>query len=77
MSQALRKRAARTTSVKPGYGGPCPPRGHGPHRYYFKLYALHVEKLLLKAGAKRADLDRALKSHMLGKAQYTGWYERR
>jgi Raf kinase inhibitor-like YbhB/YbcL family protein len=62
---------------KPGYGGPCPPRGHGPHRYYFKLYALHVEKLLLKAGAKRADLDRALKSHMLGKAQYTGWYERR
>jgi phospholipid-binding protein, PBP family len=22
-----------------GYGGPCPPRGHGPHRYYFALHA--------------------------------------
>ena len=20
-----------------GYGGPCPPRGQGPHRYYLKL----------------------------------------
>jgi Raf kinase inhibitor-like YbhB/YbcL family protein len=20
---------------KPGYGGPCPPKGHGPHRYFF------------------------------------------
>ena len=22
-----------------GYGGPCPPRGHGSHRYCFRLYA--------------------------------------
>jgi phosphatidylethanolamine-binding protein (PEBP) family uncharacterized protein len=25
---------------RPGYGGPCPPRGHGPHRYVFRLAAL-------------------------------------
>ena len=62
---------------KPGYSGPCPPRGHLPHRYYFKLHALNVEKLSLKAGAKRADLDRALKGHMLAEAQYMGRYERK
>lgn len=24
----------------PGYGGPLPPEGHGPHHYYFWVYAL-------------------------------------
>lgn len=61
----------------PGYGGPCPPKGHGPHRYFFKLFALDTETLKLRAGAKRADLDRALRDHVLGQAQYMGRYERR
>ena len=25
---------------KVGWGGPCPPKGKGPHRYVFALYAL-------------------------------------
>ena len=25
-----------------GYGGPCPPRGHGLHHYHFRLLALGV-----------------------------------
>jgi hypothetical protein len=25
---------------KPGYAGPCPPRGHKPHAYHFRLSAL-------------------------------------
>jgi len=62
---------------KPGYGGPCPPRGHGPHRYYFRLYALDVESLGLAAGARRAQLDAALRGHILDEAQYMGRYERR
>jgi Raf kinase inhibitor-like YbhB/YbcL family protein len=62
---------------KRGYGGPCPPRGHGAHRYYFRLYALDVADLKLRAGAKRAELDRALKGHILAEAQYMGRYERR
>jgi Raf kinase inhibitor-like YbhB/YbcL family protein len=62
---------------KVGYGGPCPPKGHGLHRYFFKLYALDTESLDLRAGAKRVDLDRALRNHTVAEAQYMGRYERR
>jgi Raf kinase inhibitor-like YbhB/YbcL family protein len=61
---------------KLGYNGPCPPRGHGPHRYFFKLQALDVPSLGLRAGAKRAALDRALYRHVLAKTEYMGRYER-
>jgi Raf kinase inhibitor-like YbhB/YbcL family protein len=62
---------------KPGYGGPCPPKGHGAHRYYFTLYAVDKASLGLSAGAKRQDLDRALKGRALGQARYMGRYERK
>jgi len=62
---------------RPGYGGPCPPKGHGPHRYYFRLYALDVPSLGLGPGVKRAQLDRALRGHILAQAEYMGRYERR
>ena len=62
---------------KPGYGGPCPPRGHGPHRYYFKLYALGVPSLGLPPGARRADIDKAMRGHILAETQYMGRYERK
>jgi Raf kinase inhibitor-like YbhB/YbcL family protein len=62
---------------KPGYGGPCPPKGNGPHRYNFTLYAVDRPALGLPPGAARADLDRALKGRVLGKAQYMGRYERK
>jgi hypothetical protein len=62
---------------KQGYGGPCPPKGHGPHRYFFKLYAVGAASLGLKAGAKRAEIDRALRGHVLGEVQYMGRYERK
>ena len=60
-----------------GYGGPCPPKGHGPHRYFFKLYALDIAPLGLPAGARRAQIDKALRGHILVEAQYLGRYERR
>ena len=61
---------------KPGYGGPCPPRGHGAHRYYFTIHAVDRPALGLPPGAKRQELDRALKNHVLARAQYMGRYER-
>jgi Raf kinase inhibitor-like YbhB/YbcL family protein len=57
-----------------GYGGPCPPAGK-PHRYYFRLYALDV-KLSLKAGASKADVEGAMKGHILGQAELMGKYGR-
>jgi Raf kinase inhibitor-like YbhB/YbcL family protein len=81
LPEGFRAGRAGTSGVNdfgnPGYGGPCPPRGHGPHRYYFKLFAMDVEKLGLKEGAKRAELDRALRGHIVGETWAMGRYERR
>ena len=59
---------------KTGYGGPCPPAGK-PHRYFFKLYALDTS-LDLKAGANKADVERAIKNHTLGNAELIGRFGR-
>jgi Raf kinase inhibitor-like YbhB/YbcL family protein len=59
---------------RPGYGGPCPPPGPA-HRYFFNLYAL--DRLLdLKQGATKADLEHAMKGHVLARAQLIGRYGR-
>jgi Raf kinase inhibitor-like YbhB/YbcL family protein len=58
-----------------GYNGPMPPPGHGPHRYYFRLYALDQE-LHLKPGLTRNQLMNKIRSHILGSATLMGRYER-
>jgi hypothetical protein len=65
---------ARNDFRKIGYGGPCPPPGK-PHRYFFKFYALGT-KLNLKAGATKADLESAMKDHIVGQAEIMGRYGR-
>lgn len=57
-----------------GYGGPCPPRGPA-HRYFFKLYALDT-LLNLKPGLRKADIEKAMKGHILAQTQYMGTYRR-
>jgi Raf kinase inhibitor-like YbhB/YbcL family protein len=57
------------------YGGPRPPPGHGPHRYFFELYALGVPQLGLSVGASRAEVEAALKPHTLAGARLMGRYE--
>lgn len=60
-----------------GYGGPCPPRGHGPHRYFFILRALDIPSTGLPKGASLKDVEEAIKGHILGEARIMGTYERR
>jgi Raf kinase inhibitor-like YbhB/YbcL family protein len=57
---------------KQTYGGPCPPIGR--HRYFFKLYALDTE-LELKSPNK-AQLESALRGHILAQAQVVGTYQK-
>ena len=57
-----------------GYGGPCPPPGK-PHRYFFKLYALDT-KPDLPAGARKKDVEQAMKGHVLAESQWMGRYKR-
>jgi Raf kinase inhibitor-like YbhB/YbcL family protein len=60
-----------------GYGGPCPPRGHGTHRYFFRLFAVDQASLGLAEGSNRRALDNALSGHVLAKAEYMGTCERK
>jgi Raf kinase inhibitor-like YbhB/YbcL family protein len=55
------------------YGGPCPPIGR--HRYFHKLYALDVVLPDLGAPTK-AELERAMQGHVLGRAELVGTYEK-
>jgi Raf kinase inhibitor-like YbhB/YbcL family protein len=62
---------------KPGYGGPCPPKGHGPHHYHFKLFALDVDRLNLRPNSKVADVENEAKKHAIATGELIGTYERR
>lgn len=68
-------RTLRSSFGRQGYGGPCPPRGHGAHRYVFTVYAVDVPSLALR-GRSRQDLERALEQHTIATAQLMGRYER-
>lgn len=59
-----------------GYGGPCPPRGHGIHHYRFVLTALGVASLGLKPGAGAREVEREAKRRALGEAVLVGTYAR-
>ena len=57
---------------KAEFGGPCPPIGR--HRYFFKLHAL--DTTLKLSHPTKADLEAAMKGHVLEKAQLMGTYEK-
>ncbi|MHA1341498.1 MAG: YbhB/YbcL family Raf kinase inhibitor-like protein [Promethearchaeota archaeon] len=53
------------------YGGPCPPSG--THRYFFKLYALNVEKL---EGVNDRNFYDLVEKHKIAEAILMGKYKR-
>ena len=60
---------------RPGYSGPCPPRGAGPHRYYFTLYALSTDRLALPNRVLCREVEAGCKS-ALAYARLMGRYRR-
>jgi Raf kinase inhibitor-like YbhB/YbcL family protein len=60
---------------KPGYAGPCPPRGDPPHRYVFRLAALGG-RLDPDPSARCADIARRARPLELASAALVGTFGR-
>ena len=52
------------------YKGPCPP---ALHRYFFRLYALNIEKL---SAENYDELYKEVKQHTIAKAELMGTYQK-
>lgn len=70
------KGGVQGTNDFPGrrYDGPQPPSG--THRYYFKIFALDTT-LNLKSGAKRKEVEAAMKGHVLSQGQLMAKYSKK
>jgi hypothetical protein len=62
---------------KPGYGGPCPPRGHGLHHYHFRLSALSEAGLSAAPSASCVEVMQLARPYVLAFTELVGVYERR
>jgi Raf kinase inhibitor-like YbhB/YbcL family protein len=67
---------SNTDFGQPGYGGPCPPAGHGFHEYRITVYALKVDKLGLDKNATPAFVGFNLFSNTIEKATLIMYYKR-
>ena len=68
----------RNSNGTNSYTGPCPPPQYQPkeHRYFFKIYALDTE-LKLEEGAKKKEVEEAMKNHIIAKSELVGLYSRK
>jgi len=67
---------SKTDFGQPGYGGPCPPEGHGFHEYIITVYALKTDKLGLDQNASGAFVGFNLFSNTIAKASLVMYYKR-
>ena len=59
-----------------GFGGPCPPVGHGIHQYIITVYALKTDKLGLTETTNPAVVGFYLWNQTLAKASIVAYYKR-
>lgn len=59
-----------------GFGGACPPKGHGIHRYQFTVHALAVESLSLPKNASGALAGYMIKANSLASSTIESLYKR-
>lgn len=60
-----------------GYGGACPPVGHGVHHYNFTIYALNIEKLDVNKNMPPVEVEKLVQEHAIAKSTITGLFERK
>jgi len=58
-----------------GYGGPQPPIGDDPHRYFFRIFAL-AEPVRLSASPTADDVHRPVDTTALASGTTVGLYQR-
>lgn len=59
-----------------GFGGACPPKGHGVHHYRFTLHALSVEKLQLPENASGALAGYMINANTIESSTIEALYKR-
>tara|TARA_R110000868_G_scaffold25260_1_gene98561 strand:- start:638 stop:1186 length:549 start_codon:yes stop_codon:yes gene_type:complete len=59
-----------------GFGGPCPPEGHGYHEYIITVFALKTDKLGLNETINPAIVGFNLWNQTLAKASIVMYYKR-
>ena len=57
---------------KAAYGGPCPPSG--THRYFFRLYALGIEKIQCR---NASELKQEISKHKVAETELMALYKRK
>ena len=59
-----------------GFGGACPPAGHGVHHYRYTIHALSVEKIELPAGASGALAGYMINANTIESSTIEALYKR-
>lgn len=59
-----------------GFGGACPPKSHGDHRYIITIHALNVEKLDINEQTNQAIVGYKINAHTIKKSSIISYYAR-